>query len=82
MTKFHVDRAKIVDFLLLANFGTCIIFFYSVFKIKLECFNNYNFKFHIPIFEKHIKLTLVIKICIGRGMKIETLTVIKKNSVK
>ena len=26
MTKFHVYRAKIVDFLLMANFGTYVIF--------------------------------------------------------
>ena len=31
MTKFHEERAKIVDLLLMANFGTCIVFIYSVF---------------------------------------------------
>ena len=33
LTKFHKDRAKIVDFLLIANFGMCAVFFYSDFII-------------------------------------------------
>ena len=31
-TKFHKDRKKTVYFLLMANFWTCIIFFYPVFR--------------------------------------------------
>ena len=32
LTKFHKDRAKIVDFLVIANFWTCKHFFSSVLK--------------------------------------------------
>ena len=32
LTKFHEDRAKIADFLLIANFGMCAVFFYSDFR--------------------------------------------------
>ena len=31
LTKFHEDRAKIVDFLLIVNFSMCALFFESVF---------------------------------------------------
>ena len=38
MTKFHEDRAKIVDFLLMANFGTCAIFF--LVSLYIVCFHT------------------------------------------
>ena len=36
LTKFHEDRAKIVEFLLIANFGMCAVFFYSDFKTRTD----------------------------------------------
>ena len=37
LTKFHEDKTKIVDFLLMANFWKCAIFFSSDFKLNI-CF--------------------------------------------
>ena len=39
MTKFHEDRAKIVDFLLIANFWASTIFFYPHFMYP--CYVNF-----------------------------------------
>ena len=46
MTKFHEDRAKIVDYLLMANFGTGVIFFNQSLEIMLK---------KVIIFLKYIK---------------------------
>ena len=40
MTKFHEERAKIVDLLLMVNFGMCAVFYYSVFMINRQKFEK------------------------------------------
>merc|ERR1712020_299721 len=39
LTKFHEDRTKIVDFLLMSNFGTCLVFFSPDFMVTSRSIN-------------------------------------------
>ena len=67
LTKFHEQRAKIVDLLLMVNLGMCAVFFYSVFMYPAGYHNLREFfGFHLELsqnWEKQIDVQKILSNC-------------------